>query len=196
MRQTGGGKGRQAILSDVTLLLGAVRRGEDGAVDQLCSLLYQDLRQLARARLRPHQRGTMLDTTSLVHESYMRLVKAGEVDVSDRAHFFGYAGRVMRSVIIDFARMKQAERHGGNEIHLTLNTEIASSVAASEDDLIQLNDALDELAKVDERMVKVVELRYFAGLTEQEVATALGVTDRTVRRDWEKARLLLRAALK
>jgi RNA polymerase sigma factor (TIGR02999 family) len=183
-------------MSDVTQLLGAARRGEDGAVDRLCEILYQDLRKLARARLRPHQRGTLLDTTSLVHESYMRLAKAGEVDVSDRAHFLGYAGRVMRSVIIDFVRAKQAERRGGDNVLVTLNTNIAASIPAAEDDLIRLSDALDELAKIDERMVRVVEMRYFAGLNEQEIASALGITDRTVRRDWEKARLLLHAALK
>jgi RNA polymerase sigma factor (TIGR02999 family) len=183
-------------MSDVTQLLGAVRRGEEGAVDRLCQLMYQDLRKLARARLRPHQRGTLLDTTSLVHESYLRLAKAGEVDVSDRAHFLGYAGRVMRSVIIDFVRAKQAERRGGDEMHVTLDTNIAGSVAANEDDLIRISDALDELAKIDERMVRVVEMRYFAGLDEKEIAAALGVTDHTVRRDWEKARLLLHAALK
>ena len=196
------GRGRFAwkdcvnIVSDVTLLIGAVNRGEAGAVEQLCGLLYADLHQLARARLRPHQRGTLLDTTSLVHECYERLVKTRELGVADRAHFFGYAGRVMLSIIVDFARARQAERHGGDCVHVTLNTQIAASLAASEDDVIRISDALEELATVDARMVRVVELRYFAGLDECAVADALGITDRTVRRDWEKARLLLRATLK
>lgn len=183
-------------MKGVTQLLAAARRGEAGAVDGLYALLYHDLRHLARARLRPHQRGTLLDTTALVHESFLRFTKAGALALTDRAHFMGYAGRVMRSVIVDFVRTKRTLRRGGDEIHVTLNTDVAAWAQASEDDVIYLNDALDELAKIDARLVQVIELRYFAGLDDMEVAHALGISDRTVRRDWEKARLLLHAALR
>ncbi|MGI9132736.1 MAG: ECF-type sigma factor [Rhodoferax sp.] len=182
-------------MAELTELLAAARLGQQGAVDALCAVLYDDLRRLARARLRAQQRDTMLDTSALVHESYLRLVQMGQVAVVDRVHFMGYAGRVMRSVIVDFVRKKQAQRRGGDQILVTLNTDIVSSLAATEDDLIRINDALDELATVDPRLVQVVELRYFVGLEESEVALALGVSERTVRRDWEKARLLLQTAL-
>lgn len=180
---------------EMTELLHAARAGEDAAVVKLCEFLYQDLRQIARSRLRAHQPLTLLDTTALVHESFLRLAKVGRVDVVDRSHFLAYAARVMRSVIVDLVRQKQAERRGGDQVHVTLNTDVAGSVANSEDDVLRISEALDELARVDARAVQVVEMRYFAGMTENEVAEALGVTDRTVRRDWEKAKLLLQAML-
>ncbi len=180
---------------EIAQLLDAARQGEQAAVARLCEFLYQDLRQMARARLRAHQPLTLLDTTALVHESFLRLVKTGRVEVGDRSHFLGYAARVMRSVIVDFVRRKQAERRGGDQFHVTLNTAIAGSVANTEEDVLRISEALDELAQVDARAVQVVEMRYFAGMTEQEIAEALGVTERTVRRDWEKAKLLLKAAL-
>jgi RNA polymerase sigma factor (TIGR02999 family) len=184
-----------AFKGEIAQLLDAARQGQQAAVAQLCEFLYQDLRQMARSRLRAHQPMTLLDTTALVHESFLRLTKAGRVDVSDRNCFLGYAARVMRSVIVDFVRRKQAERRGGGQLHVTLNTDVAGSVATSEDDVLRISEALDELALAAPRAVQVVEMRYFAGMTEREVAEALGVTERTVRRDWEKARLLLHAAL-
>ena len=101
----------------------------------------------------------------------------------------------MRSIVVDVARERQAERHGGDAAHLTLDTDLAESVHVSAQQLLDIDDALRDLARIDERLVQVVEMRFFAGLTEQEVADALGLTERTIRRDWEKARLLLRAAL-
>ncbi len=159
------------------------------------SALYDDLRRLARARLRQHQTMTMLDTTSLVHESYMKLVGAGALPVEDRHHFFAYASRVMRSVIVDFARARLAERRGGDAEHLALSTEISNQVAAPENDALKVHEALAVLEQADARLAQVVEMRYFGGLTEAEIAEALGVSERTVRRDWEKARLLLLAAM-
>jgi RNA polymerase sigma factor (TIGR02999 family) len=180
---------------EIAELLAAARQGQQAAVAQLCQFLYQDLRQIARARLRAHQPVTLLDTTALVHESFLRLAKLGRVEINDRNHFLGYAARVMRSVIVDFVRARQAERRGGDQLQVTLSTDIAGSVAATEDDVLRISEALDELARVDARAVQVVEMRYFAGMSEKEIAEALGVTDRTVRRDWEKAKLLLRVAL-
>ena len=182
-------------ITELKALLDAARRGDRPALDQLFSLLYRELHQLAHARLTRDRGSPQLDTTSLLHESYLRCLKAQALDVVDRSHFLAYAAKVMRSIVIDVARERQAERHGGDAAHLTLDTDLAESVHVSAAELISIDDALHDLARIDERLVRVVEMRFFAGLTEQEVAEVLGVTERTVRRDWEKARLLLRAAL-
>ena len=138
----------------------------------------------------------MLDTTSLVHESYLRLAKAGQVAVEDRAHFLRYASCAMRSVIVDLVRQRQAGRRGGDADHVTLTTRAGAGETAGARQILRVHDAIGELARHDARMAQVVEMRYFGGLTEQEIADALDVTDRTVRRDWEKARLWLAEALK
>lgn len=170
--------------------------GESVAVDRLFDATYRELRNLARARLRGGARDTLLDTTALVHETYLRLAKANEVLFPDRPRFLVYAGRVMRSIIIDYLRRRQADRRGGLAAHVTLTTQLAGDVSAGEQEILRVHEALQALEQVDERMARVVELRYFAGLTEVEIAEALGVTDRTVRRDWEQARLFLADALK
>ena len=158
---------------------------------------YQELRRLARFRLRGGGRNAVLDTTSLVHESYLRLAKAGRLHVEDRTHFLRYAGRAMRSVIVDLVRTHQAARRGGAAEPITLTTRAgAGAKAAGERQILRVHDAINELARHDERIAQVVEMRYFGGLTEKEIAEALDVTDRTVRRDWEKARLWLAEALK
>jgi RNA polymerase sigma factor (TIGR02999 family) len=176
-------------------LLAAARQGEQVAVSRLYDLLYQDLRRIARARLRPHQRLTLLDTTALVHESFLRLSKVGSIGLADRNQFLAYAARAMRSIIVDFVRRKQAERRGGDHVFVTLDTGVAQVAPEGEDDVIRISLALDQLSQVDPRAVQVVEMRYFAGMTEREIAEALGVTERTIRRDWEKAKMLLQAAL-
>jgi RNA polymerase sigma factor (TIGR02999 family) len=182
-------------MSELTTLLSAARGGDAQAASAAFALLYDDLRRLARARLRPHQTMTLLDTTSLVHESYMKLVGAQALPVEDRHHFFAYASRVMRNVIVDFARAKLAERRGGGAEHVALNTAIGDQLAAPENDAVRVHEALDVLAQADARLAQVVEMRYFGGLSEAEIADALGLSERTVRRDWEKARLLLLAAM-
>lgn len=182
-------------MNDLTTLLEGARQGDNAAIDQLFAAMYPELHQLARARLRHSEPITLLDTTSLVHESYLRFLKAGRLQVNDQSHFLAYASCVMRSVIVDLVRQHRTDRRGGGAVHVTLDTDIAESAHASEDEILQVNEALDDLAKVDARLVKVVEMRYFAGLSEQDIAASLGLTERTVRRDWQKARLLLRAAL-
>jgi RNA polymerase sigma factor (TIGR02999 family) len=165
-------------------------------IDQLFSSLYPDLRQLARRRLQRSEKITLLDTTALVHESYLRFLKVGRVDVGDRTRFLAYAAQVMRSVMVDFVRRRRALRRGGDLPALTYDPAQLEAVAQAEEEIIRVNDALDQLAKVNVRLVRVVEMRYFGGLDEQEIAESLGVTGRTVRREWEKARLLLSVALK
>ena len=183
-------------VGDVTVLLAAANRGDDVALNQLFSELYGDLRRLARARLQGNRDLTLLDTTALVHESYFRFLKAGQVRMSDRPHFLAYASRVMRSIIVDFFRERSAKRRGGDDVRVPLDRDTAESVPAGETEAIRVHQALEELSLVSDRLTRVVEMRYFAGMTEPEIAETLGVTERTVRRDWEKARMLLATALK
>ena len=183
-------------MSDVTSLLFAARNDDSQAMNRLFEVLYDDLRLLARAKLRRSAPMTVLDTTALVHESYLRFLRTGDLKVEDRPHFLAYAARVMRSIVVDLLRSRLADRNGGDALHVTLNTEIAESTSVREDEVILVNDALEELATIDPRLVKVVEMRYFAGMSEEEIAESLGVSVRTVERDWEKARLFLYRALK
>ena len=183
-------------MSDVTSLLFAARNDDSQAMNRLFEVLYDDLRLLAHAKLRRSAPMTVLDTTALVHESYLRFLRTGDLKVEDRPHFLAYAARVMRSIVVDLIRSRLADRNGGDALHVTLNTEIADSASVREDEVIMVNDALEELATIDPRLVKVVEMRYFAGMNEDEIAESLGVSVRTVERDWEKARLFLYRALK
>ena len=180
----------------ISELIRRVNADEPGAQDALFSAAYSELRKLARSRLRDGGRNTVLDTTALVHESYLRFIRGGQLRSDDRRAFFAYASKVMRSVIIDAVRERQAERRGGDLQRMTLNTQIADNLPAGEDELLQVNEALEMLAQVEPRLAKVVEMRYFGGYTEAEIGEALELTERTVRRDWDKARLLLGALLK
>lgn len=179
----------------IAALLAAVRRGEPGAIDELFGLLYPDLRQLAHSRLRSSGKFTLLDTTVLVHESFLRFFKAGSLEAGDKGQFMAYAARVMRSVVIDFVRRRGADRRGGDAVHVELEEGVAVPMDAGELEVVRVNEALEELGEIDERLVRVVEMRYFAGMTEEEVAEALQLSRRSVARDWEKARLFLASAL-
>lgn len=183
-------------LSNISELIRRVNAGEAGAQDALFAAAYGELRKLARSRLHDGGRNTLLDTTALVHESYLRFIHCGQLRSEDRRAFFAYASRVMRSVIIDAVRERQAQRRGGDLQRLTLNTQIIDNIPAGEDEVLKVNEALETLAQAEPRLARVVEMRYFGGYSEQEVADVLGLTDRTVRRDWDKARLLLGAMLK
>jgi RNA polymerase sigma factor (TIGR02999 family) len=161
------------------------------SVRTLFPALYAELRRLARSRLAGGGRHTLLDTSALVHEAFLRMQREGGVALNDREHFMAYAATTMRSVVIDFVRRRSADRRGGGAEHVTLDTQAAESLGATDDEILAVHDALGTLAHVDARLVRVVEMRYFAGLSDLEIGAALGVTDRTVRRDWERARLLL-----
>ena len=186
----------EAVMDDVTQLLARVREQDNEALNRLFSIVYDDLHRMAQAKVARNGPMTLLDPTSLVHEAYLRFQQAGRLDLDSRGRFMAYVSTVLRNVIVDFARKRSAERRGGGQANLTLNTEIAGSIGNQDEDILRINDALDELDKTDPRLRQVVEMRYFAGLTEQEIAAALGLTDRTVRRDWERARLLLSVSLK
>jgi len=183
-------------MSRLTLLLQQAKAGDDSAREKLFVVAYDELRSLARAQLRDGGRNTLLDTTVLVHESFMRFVQAGQLHGEEEGQFYCYAARVMRSVIVDFARQRQAARRGGGAVHVSFDTQLAENLHVTDEDVVRINDALEELQKFDDRLVKVVEMRYFIGMTEARIAAVLGVTDRTVRRDWEKAKLLLAASLR
>jgi len=170
----------------------AVDADEARPLDMLFAETYGELRKLAGARLRGGYGDTFLTATELVHESYLRLAGAVHLDLKDRVHFLCYAGTTMRSIIVDYVRRRNRSRHGGEAGHVELDTEISGEANTEAE---QVRDALEDLAKFDSRMVRVVELRYFAGMTEAETAEVLAVTDRTVRREWEKARVWLAKAL-
>jgi RNA polymerase sigma factor (TIGR02999 family) len=188
-----------AGMGEITMLIQQAGQGETGAVDRLYELLYADLRRIAHSRLRQSESGhgpQLLDTTALVHESYLRLVKLDQLSVNDRGHFLTYAARVMRSVVVDLVREARADRRGGGQALVTLDTGIGNSLAAGDDQILAVHEALADLAAIDERLVRVVEMRFFVGLEMDEIATALNVGKRTVERDWEKARSFLFSALK
>jgi RNA polymerase sigma factor (TIGR02999 family) len=183
-------------MTSITDLLIRAKGGERAAFDALFQSLYPELRGLAHVRLSRHQRGTLMDTSVLLHECYLRFLDAGSLTPGDRAHFIGYAAQVMRSVVVDSVRTAQRERRGGGAEHVPIDTSIADALALPEDEILDVDRALRDLAQLEPRLAQVVEMRYFAGMKEAEIALALGVTDRTVRRDWEKARLLLAHALR
>ncbi len=183
-------------MGDVTVLLSRARANDRSAIDALFELLYDDLRRIARSRLAASGPQTLLNTSALVHEAYLRFQKADRIALNDREHFLAYAASTLRSVVVDFVRKRSAERRGGDLMQVTLDTNVSDRRVASDDEILEVHEALAALAEVDPRLVRVVEMRYFAGLTEVEIAAALDVTERTVRRDWEKARVLLAAMLR
>lgn len=183
-------------MAEVTELLKRVRQHDRAALDELVALMYPDLHRMAGRRLADNDTITLLDATSMVHEVYLRLRNTGRIDAQSRPQFIMYAAQVLRSVMVDFARKRRAARRGGGQADVTLSEELAGGLGGTDEDIERVNEALMELEEVDPRLKHVVEMRYFGGFSDAEVAEALGVTDRTVRRDWERARLLLAVSLK
>lgn len=182
----------------LTQLLQLVAQGERGALDKVFSALYPDLRRIAHARLRSQGGVAHLETTALVHESFVRLVEAAELVLADRKHFFTYAAKTMRNIIIEFAREHLAQRRGGGQVPFRLDTSLANQLPAADGgdaSLIAINDALSALEALDPALAQVVEMRYFAGYSEVEIAELTGSSERTVRRQWDKARAFLLATL-
>ena len=175
-----------ATPGEVTQLLQAVRNGDSEALDRLVPLVYDELRELARRELYREASGHTLHATALVHEAYLKLAGTG-MPASDRSHFLAIAARSMRQVLVDHARRRKAVKRGGDMVRTTL-TDAGAQVEFRPDELIALDAALERL---DERQRQIVELRFFAGMEEKEIAGVLGVSDRTVRREWVKARAWL-----
>jgi len=188
------------IPGEVTQLLAAVRQGDGSAMDRLMTLVYDELRAVARRQLRRFLPGQTLDTTVLVHEAYLRLVDQAGASWQDRAHFLSVAGVAMRHILVDAARRRVAKKRGGEGLRITLD-ELAPDqrgmdAARQAVEILDLDEAMTSLAARNERLSRLVELRFFAGLTEEETAQTLGISERTVRRDWLKARAFLFHALR
>jgi RNA polymerase sigma factor (TIGR02999 family) len=177
-----------AETEEVHRLLSGIHNGDAAAWDRLLDIIYQDLRRIARSHLRGQRTGT-LGTTAMVNEVWLRLAGSG-VDWQDRAHFLAVASRAMRQILVSHARSKLARKRGGGQASLQLEDH-HSPEDPQVHEVLALDIALTELAKRDDRMARVVELRFFGDLSVEETAEVLGVTDRTVRRDWRKARLFL-----
>ena len=181
--------------ANLTALLQRAQAGDGSAAEAVFEATYRDLRRVAHARLSGNVRNTLLDTTALVHEWFLKFCRTRSLKLEDRRHFLRYAARAMRTIIVDFAREKAAARRGGNGAREGFALASPAIQKQAPEEILAVHRALEALAGLDRRMADVVELRYFGGLSEVETAEALGVTDRTVRRDWEKARLWLTTAL-
>jgi len=180
--------------ADITAWLDAAREGDREALDRVLATLYQELHTMARRQL-AGQHGQTLDATALVHEAYLKLIGRREAKFDDRAHFFAYAASAMRSVVVDYARQRLAQKRGGDLHRVTELPEEIEGGLRLDEDMLGLDTALTQLSAADERLGQVVELRYFAGLSELEIATLLNRSERSIRRDWQKAKLFLLAAL-
>jgi RNA polymerase sigma factor (TIGR02999 family) len=192
-----GGPAASGGLPPITLLLREASAGDRSALDRVYASLYPDLKRIARARLRGQGRADQVNTTMLVHESFVRLVGARGLRLEDRRHFYAYAAKTMRNIIIDSAREHLAERRGGGAVHTDLDgiDALGVAAAASGDDLVRVHEALKQLEAIDPDLAELVEMRYFGGYSEAEVAELRGITERTVRRHWDKARAWLYVAL-
>lgn len=181
--------------AEITQMLDAARGGDRDALDRVLATLYQELHQMARRQL-AGQHGHTLDATALVHEAYLKLIGRHEARFDDRAHFFAYAASAMRSVVVDYARQRLAQKRGGDLHRVTELPENIESGLRLDEDTLALDIALTRLAAVDVRLAQVVELRYFAGLSELEIGALLERSERSIRRDWQKARMYLLASLR
>jgi RNA polymerase sigma factor (TIGR02999 family) len=177
----------------LTLLLRQAHAGNPQAADQAYALLYPELLKIARARLRVHRAPTLLDTHALVHESFLRFVGGAAAGVESRKHFYAYAAKAMRHIVIDFVRRAQAERRGGDLAQVTFDTAVlnASADAHEATPVAEVEDALQALQALDAELATVVEMRFYGGYSDAEIGQALGLGERSVRRLWDKARAFL-----
>lgn len=174
----------------ITALLSDWGNGDRSALEQLMPLVYDELRKMARQYLRRQPAGHTFQTTDLIHEAYLKLSKRDEPGWQNRAHFFAVASRAMRHILVDYARSKQSQKRGGWQERVTLSEECAASGNRAAE-MIALDDALRALARLDERKSRIVEMKYFAGVTNDEIARVLQVSPETVKRDWRFARTWL-----
>jgi RNA polymerase sigma factor (TIGR02999 family) len=175
---------------DVTAMIKAWRCGDEEALQRLMPLVYQELRRVAHARLRAERPGHILQTTALVHEAYLRFVDLERMNIRNRAHLLALAGRLMRQILVDFARKRKSLKRGGDITIISL-IDAAMPVEPPSIDVLALDEALDELAALDSRLSRLVELKFFAGLSIDEAAEAIGISTATVERDWTVARAWL-----
>lgn len=175
--------------SDITQLLQQAQHGDGDALNRLYPLVYDHLREIAHGQLR-RRPGDTFQTTALVHEAYLKLFDQQQVSVESRAHFYALSARAMRHILVDHFRRNHAQKRGGHGVVLTLNEGVVPTEARGEV-LLSLDDALLRLAQHNERLSQVVEYKFFGGMTQEEIALVLGISDRTVRNDWRKARAWL-----
>jgi RNA polymerase sigma factor (TIGR02999 family) len=186
----------QAPTGEVTALLRRMKDGDKDVPEKLVPLVIDELRRLARHYMRNERVGHTLQPTALINEAYMRLAGYTEMDWQSRAHFIGVAASVMRQVLIDYARKKHAAKRGGSERDVELEENLAGISNEQSTELLDLDRALDKLAEMNARQAKIVEMRYFGGLTVEETAEALGVSPITVKRDWAVARAWLSSQIR
>ena len=179
---------------DVSHWLQEHRDGNPEAIDRIVTLLYSELRRVAARALRGERDGHSLDPTALVHEAYLRIAGGRGLSWNDRAHFLGFAARVIRNVLVDQARARRRDKRAGDRLRVTF-TDRKVGARGPDLDLVDLDEALDEFARLDPQKARIVELRYFGGLSLEETAVVLGVSDRTVKRGWTMAREWLRERL-
>ena len=177
-------------MNDVTRILNSIQQGDPKAADELLPLVYQELRKLAAARMAQESPGQTLQPTALVHEAWLRLVGGANPQFDGRAHFFAAAAEAMRRILIDNARRKKAQRHGGGQVRVDVS-EVDLAAASRDDELLAVSEALEKLAAEDQPLADLVKLRFFAGFTNKEVAALLGVSEPTVERRWAFARAWL-----
>ena len=189
------GRMREPASADVTTLLGELAQGKPEAADQLIPLVYDELRRLANRYMRRERENHTLQTTALVHEAYLKLVEQRSVNWQGRTHFFGIAAQIMRRVLVDHARGRLREKRGGGQPLVVLDEALVFSPEQSSA-LVELDGALERLAALDVRQAKIVELRFFGGLTVEEAAEVLGISPKTVKRDWSVAKAWLHGELK
>ena len=175
--------------SDITSLLAALRDGDRSAMDRLFPLVYREFHGRAHQQLAHRRPGETLSTTALVHETYLKLAGSSRQSYEDRLHFFAVASRAMRQILVDYARRNAAEKRGSGRA-ITLEPDAIGNPDRS-DELLALDEALEQLQELDPRLVQTVELRFFGGLSVEETADTLGVSPRTVKRDWQRARAFL-----
>jgi RNA polymerase sigma factor (TIGR02999 family) len=177
-------------MSDVTQVLQAIRRGDGRASEDLLPLVYSELRQLAAARMNQEANGQTLQATALVHEAWLRMVGAGDREWQNRAHFFGAAAEAMRRILVDNARRKSRLKHGGGQSRLDIEG-LELAAASPDNKVLLMDEALEKLRAEDPEKARIVVMKFFGGLTNQEVAENLGVTERTVERQWAYAKAWL-----
>jgi len=182
--------------TDLTTLLTSAEQGDHSAADALFTVLYDELHRMARRELGRRGGGVTLSTTTLLHEAYLDISAREGTAFPDRARFMAYACRVMRGLIIDYARRRQAQKRGGEFEITAIATDIAGAATANADDLTDLNDGLVELEQTEPRLARVVDLKFFCGFSFAEIGSMMGVSERTVQRDWEKARIFLHGLLR
>jgi RNA polymerase sigma factor (TIGR02999 family) len=183
------------VSSDLTTLLTSAERGDRVAADALFAALYDELHRMARRELAKRGAGMTLGPSTLLHDAYLDISRREGTAFPDRSRFMAYAARVMRGLIIDYARNRQAQKRGGQFEITSIRTDVAEAVPAATE-LEPLSEALDELATIDERLARVVDLKFFCGFSFGEIAAMSAVSERTVQRDWEKARIYLHQVLR